>query len=253
MALCLVQKLKRHRLPLIRAASPSKVMNMTQSSKKIDLNDLRDKTAAVKEALDAFLEENKLTLSPQNRERAFQHVLACMNDHKDLSADDVRGYLNEVLEYHEYNIDMMNKTGLAEDSLIKILITADYESIIRPDVPQWKFGWRSLPLPVAVSLVLVIAASFAGPKLFTESPNNQTIITQSQGGPVITRAQEETIKALVHELSAKSGETHIKIYNRIKVLPAITQHGPAPSYKKFNHAQYLEAKIWLERALNSAP
>ena len=179
-----------------------------------------------------------------------------MHDYKTVSAADVQEYLDEVLEYHEHNIAMMNKTGIAEDSLVKILITADdhvpVHNVIRPDAARWALSWRSLPLPVAVSIVLLIGASFAGPAFFSEDPKpapTETISLINADARVITAAQEDTLKSLVHTLSAQNGETHIKIYNRIKRLPQITKYGHAPSYKKFNYAQFLEAKIWLEREI----
>lgn len=238
---------------LIGCASASKVVAMSgDAPQKIDLNALRDKSAAIKTALNELLTQHSLTLSPQNYERAFQHLLSCMHDYESVSAADVRGYLNEVLEYHEHNIAMMNKTGIAEDSLVKILITADdhvpVENVIAHAGKPWKLTWRSLPMPVAVSIVLLIGASFAGPRIFNEQPVQvQDSGLISADTRVITSAEEEELRTLVHGLSAESGDTHIKIYNRIKALPEITKYGYAPTYKKFNHAQFLEAKIWLER------
>ena len=225
--------------------------------KKIDLPDLRDKSAAVKQALNDFLTEHNLSLSPQNYERAYQHVLACMHDYKAVSAADVQIYLNEVLEYHEHNIAMMKKTGIAEDSLVKILVTADdyvpVGNVLRPNPAPWKLSWRSLPMPVAVSLLLLIGASFAGPRFFAEEPKPMAAMGLiSTDARVITTAQEETLKTLVHDLGDLNGETHLKIYNRIKALPEITKYGYAPTYKKFNYAQFLEAKIYLEREINAA-
>lgn len=183
---------------MIEAASRATVIDVSKEKPKLDLVDLRDKNIVLRETLSVFLEENKLSLSKQNFDRAFQHLLACMADHKNLTSDDVKAYLNEVLEYHEYNIDVMNKTGLAEDSLIKILITADYDNIIRSEVKQWKLSWSSLPLPIAVSLALIIGAAIAQPALFPQT--SPTTIQADQNSRVITKNQEKEIKELVQKI-----------------------------------------------------
>lgn len=224
---------------------------MTQTKPKLDLKDLKSKNTILRKALHSFLEENSLTLSEQNFERAFQHLLACMNDHTDLSSEDVQTYLNEVLEYHAHTIDMMNKSGLAEDSLIKILVTADYEQIRQNNTQHkvWQLGWRALPMPVAVSLILLLGAALASPTVF---PTHETTIErQDPTLQVINRQQEEEIKILVEQLESLSNQSRMKIYSDLKALPEITAIGPARSYKKFNQQQFAYAKNYLQSRINN--
>ncbi len=85
------------------------------SPSKLDLKDLSKRHDVLREGLQNFLDENDLHLSDQNFDRAFQHLLSSTMSYKDLTLYDVDNYLKQILEYHEYVIDTMNKTGLAED------------------------------------------------------------------------------------------------------------------------------------------
>ena len=142
----------------------------------LDLAALAERHGVLKDGLQDFLDDNGLYLSEQNFERAFQHLLASTSHLEDLTLYDVTNYLQQVLEHHEYVIETMNKTGLAEESLIKLIVTADSEQRRKPDaqtrksegvVQQAAKGWRfritAFPLPIAVSLVLLVGIAIATP------------------------------------------------------------------------------------------
>ena len=104
----------------------------------LDLAALAERHGVLKDGLQDFLDDNGLYLSEQNFERAFQHLLASTSHLEDLTLYDVTNYLQQVLEHHEYVIETMNKTGLAEESLIKLIVTADSEQRRKPDAQTRK-------------------------------------------------------------------------------------------------------------------
>ncbi|MCI5061167.1 MAG: hypothetical protein MRY79_08905 [Alphaproteobacteria bacterium] len=151
-------------------------MNAQKTKKpvKLSIADLKHRHGVLRDGLHDFLDDNNLHLSEQNFERAFQHLLSSTAHHEDLTLYDVTNYLQQILEHQEYVIETMNKTGLAEESLIKLIVTAEDKreeetktvknsNVMRPDVKNWKFSIKALPLPVVVSLVLLLGYAVAKP------------------------------------------------------------------------------------------
>lgn len=206
---------------------------------KIGLADLKHRHELLGDGLQDFLDDNNLHLSDQNFERTRQHLISATAHFKDLTLYDVTNYLQQTLEHHEHVIETMNKTGLAEESLIKLIITAESDRKTAQATPPspgpkpWKFSLKSLPLPVAVSLVLLLGFAFARPfmpsslPLFpssTQDPHNEIGASSVQELKDLAKQVVEQEKASGHTLSTAT------LWNKIKALDAtlpVTAINPA--------------------------
>lgn len=235
----------------------------------LDLSRLAERQDILKDGLQDFLDANKLHLSKQNFERAFQHLLAATNHFDTITLYDVQNYLQQILEYHEHVIDTMNRTGLAEESLIKLIITADNEQDPKqqnnvgdqangqPSADQrapWKFDLKSLPLPVAVSLCLLICVAIATPFIPNKLHTSKLQTTDAYNEIGVSSKAE--LKELVKQLSdvekaLGNNVTTAQIWSDVKSLDAVTKHGYKSSYKNFTPEQWAAAKTYLETRIKS--
>lgn len=231
----------------------------TDSSTKLDLKDLSQRHEILRDGLQNFLDDNRLNLSDQNFERAFQHLLSSTIFYKDMALYDVTNYLQQILEYHEHVIDTMNKTGLAEESLIKLIVTADNKPVKEINnknstkEKRWKFSLSTIPLPVATSLLLVVGFAIATP--FVPSSLYPTSFQNSDSYNEIGISSVNELKGMVKELAAlEKNRGHdispATIWNEVKALDTVTSHGYKSSYKNFNPAQYKATKVFLENRIH---
>lgn len=234
----------------------------TDSPPKLDLKDLSHRQEVLSEGLQNFLDDNELHLSDQNFDRAFQHLLSATMSYKDITLYDVQNYLKQILEYHEYVIDTMNKTGLAEDSLIKLIITAENDQRnqlknngeAKPERKPWKFSLSALPLPVVTSLLILVGFAVATP-FMPHSPEStlfQTTDIHNEIGISSINELREMVKELSTLEQAHGNEVSpATIWNDVKALDNVTRHGYKSSYKNFSPAQYNAAKAFLETRIQA--
>lgn len=237
------------------------------NTNKLDLAQIAQRQDVLRDGLQDFLDDNKLHLSDQNFDRAFQHLLSATSHFETLTLFDVQNYLQQILEYHEHVIETMNRTGLAEESLIKLIITADKEqdpqsqnninkkdsTVEQNNAVRWKFGITSLPLPIAVSLFLIACFAVATPFI----PNTllpHSAVSQDAYNEIGASSIEE-LKELVKQLesaeqAAGNDTTTVQIWNDIKALDEVTKHGYKSSYKNFTPEQWEAAKVYLEQRIS---
>ncbi len=222
-------------------------------SKGSNIANLRDKIPVIEEALRCFLTEHDLSLTQQNFDRARDHLLPCLNDYKDLSVEDVSDYIKELVEYNEFVIDGMNRSGISEDSLVHILVSADQRPSLgngraRAANSNWKFNLSQIPLPIAVTLFLLVGFAVATPLSMQRSDGHTQAPLEMSREIGISAIGE--LKALVDKVVEAEGRrgneiSSAKIWNKVKSAPELVKYGYSSSYKSFNQGQYLEAKKML--------
>lgn len=203
-----------------------------------------DASNFISKALDDFLRDKKLKLTPQQYAR-FKKLLMIRQLDEDISYSSAYNYLSELIEYRkDYEIDA-NAPDEAEEEMIRLLGAADTQEV-EVVVESTKFKKRFL---VAASLLAFMCAGLIGIKA-VQYVKNETVKMAS----VITTEDENAIKTLVQkivELENARGHkiTTNAIYNDIKKLDSVSEAGDASSYKKFNYAQYEAAINYLNKRL----
>ena len=230
----------------------------------LDVENLQERCAILKDGLQDFLDQNALHLSEANFERAFQHLLSSTIHHETLTLYDITNYLQKLLEEQEYVIEAMNKTGLAEESLIRLIVTADHRSG-KQNIKQAEHMPQNNQTVIRTVKALLAGFLICGFAVMLFKPSF-LYLGAFQGGtfqtiePVKDHYNEiglssiNELKSLVKELvtleqAAGNTISAARVWNDVKQLKSVTHHGYKSSYKNFSPAQYHAAKIFLQNRI----
>lgn len=212
---------------------------MTLSQFHID-----DASNMLTKALNDFLHDKKLQLTPQQYQR-FKKLLMVRQLDEEMSYSSAYNYLSELIEYRkDYEIDA-NAPDEAEEEMIRIIGAADTKEV-QVIVEDKKFKKY---FAIAASLLAFVFAGFVATKSFQHIEENTVKMAS-----VITSEDEKNLKEMVQKIvdfeKAQGNEITINaVYNDIKKLDTVQNAGDATSYKKFNYGQYQAAIEHLNNRL----
>jgi len=202
-----------------------------------------DATAFITRALNDFLRDHHLALTPQQYEKLEKLLMVRLLD-EEMSYENAYNHLTDIKEHRkDYQIDA-NAPDEAEEEMIRIIGAADFQQVeVAVETMRYKKRFY-VTLGILGLVCLGLAISMVNNHL-----GHQRIETLAMM-QVIDRDEENVIKDLVQQvvtMETKNGNeiTHSAVYKELKELDAITTHGTATSYKKFNKAQYKVAVEYL--------
>jgi len=202
----------------------------------------------ITKALDDLLRDKRLKLTAQKYERLKKVLMVrFLDDACDYS--DVYNYLSDITEYRkDYEIDA-NAPDEAEEEMIHILAAADIEEV---EIEVKTSIFKKRYIAALTALLLICAVAFVSYTISHLESKAIATVDSDKLARVITTAEEAELKSLVWkvvELEKERGKNtkHNTVYSRIKRLDTVRAYGPASSYKKFNHAQFFESRIFLNQ------
>lgn len=210
---------------------------MTQNQ----INEAQDRQKIIQEAIDRFLDDNDLELTKNNKEKLHRNLTLWFQEKSPLSTSFIYNYLQETLEYQEFNIQKQQGTGdiADETAIINILINTD------PRRPATKLITilRRITKPLML-VYLLITLSYS--VIYTQR-HQETAQMQIQQISVMEANSLKNMVKEITEISTENGQpiSTAAVWAMIKKAPSITNHGTTKSYKNFNRAQYLAAQTLL--------
>ena len=205
-----------------------------------------DSSAFITKALDDFLRDKTLTLTPQQYAKLKKLLMVRLLD-EELSYENAYSHLCEIREHRkDYEINA-NAPDEAEEEMIRIIGAADVqEKQVTVEIETDKYKKRFY---IALALLALVCCGLAASS-FNRYLDGQKMkaLTMAQ---VINSDEENIIKDLVQQvvtLETQKGNdiTHSAIYAEMKNIDGVIAHGEARSYKKFNRAQYEAAVAYLQ-------
>lgn len=196
-------------------------------------------------AFDDFLRDKRLYLTVQQYKRLKKLLMIRLLE-DEMSYSNAYNQLSEIIEYRkDYEINA-NAPDEAEEEMIRIIGAADVKEI-EITVEGSKFKKRFIAVSSLLALILIGFLGFMTAQYFEHKK-----IHSLEMARIITSSEEITLKNLVQHIITleRSRNIHIShgaIYNKIKNLAAIKNKGYATSYKKFNYAQFAEARLFLNQ------
>ena len=192
-----------------------------------------DATAFITKALNDFLTDKNLALTPQQYDKLKRLLMVRLLD-EEMSYENAYGHLCDIREHRkEYEIDA-NAPDEAEEEMIRIIGAADVKQVeVVVETTKYK-----KPFILMSALCALLVMGLIGTQVLSNMQHKNAAMTA-----VIGKAEEDTIKSLVQQvvtMETQNGNTitHSAVYKDIKDLDGVKSLGTATSYKKFNRAQY---------------